>query len=119
MRRAFTSPVPGAHAAPVGAGAQGAPARLRRGQDDGLHAGTERRQAQGPAVLRRLELSGGKLKVQPFYDGSLGNDIAATQSVRTGSLDMVITSTAPLVGMLPSIGVFDLPFLFNNEREAD
>ena len=66
-----------------------------------------------------LELSGGKLKVQPFYDGSLGNDIAATQSVRTGSLDMVITSTAPLVGMLPSIGVFDLPFLIGNEREAD
>ena len=32
---------------------------------------------------------------------------------------MVITSTAPLVGILPSIGVFDLPFLFNNEREAD
>jgi hypothetical protein len=39
--------------------------------------------------------------------------------VRTGSLDMVITSTAPLVGILPSIGVFDLPFLFSNEREAD
>ena len=32
---------------------------------------------------------------------------------------MVITSTAPLVGILPSIGVFDLPFLFSNEREAD
>jgi len=66
-----------------------------------------------------LEKSGGKLKLQPFYDGALGNDIAATSSVRTGSLDMVITSTAPLVGILPSIGVFDLPFLFGNEREAD
>ena len=66
-----------------------------------------------------LEKSGGKLKLQPFYDGSLGNDIAATSSVRTGSLDMVITSTAPLAGILPSIGVFDLPFLFSNEREAD
>lgn len=66
-----------------------------------------------------LEKSGGKLKLQPYYDGSLGNDIAATSSVRTGSLDMVITSTAPLVGILPAIGVFDLPFLFSNEREAD
>jgi TRAP-type transport system periplasmic protein len=66
-----------------------------------------------------LEKSGGKLKLQPFYDGSLGNDIAATSSVRTGSLDMVITSTAPLAGILPAIGVFDLPFLFSNEREAD
>jgi len=66
-----------------------------------------------------LDRSGGKLKLQPFFDGALGNDIAATSSVRTGSLDMVITSTAPLVGILPSIGVFDLPFLFGNEREAD
>ena len=66
-----------------------------------------------------LEKSGGKLKLQAFYDGALGNDIAATSSVRTGSLDMVITSTAPLVGILPSIGVFDLPFLFANEKEAD
>lgn len=32
---------------------------------------------------------------------------------------MVITSTSPLVGMVPELGVFDLPFLFNNEGEAD
>ena len=78
---------------------------------------------QGNGVVKMsactLDRSGGKLKLQPFYDGALGNDIAATSSVRTGSLDMVITSTAPLVGILPSIGVFDLPFLFSNEREAD
>src|SRR5262245_6179144 len=63
--------------------------------------------------------TGGKLKLQVFYDAALGNDIAATSSVRTGTLDMVITSTAPLVGIVPQLGVFDLPFLFNNEREAD
>ena len=66
-----------------------------------------------------LEKSGNKLKLQPFYDGALGNDIAATQSVRTGTLVLVITSTAPLVGIVPALGVFDLPFLFNNEQEAD
>jgi tripartite ATP-independent transporter DctP family solute receptor len=65
------------------------------------------------------EKSGGKLKLQPFYDGVLGNDINATQSARSGTLDMLITSTAPLVTMVPSWGVFDLPFLFNNEKEAD
>lgn len=63
--------------------------------------------------------SGGKLKIQPFYDSVLGNDVAATTSVRTGTLDMVLVSTAPLVGIVPALGVFDLPFLFNNEREAD
>lgn len=66
-----------------------------------------------------LAKSGGKLKIQPYWDGALGNDLNATQSVRTGSLDMVLTSTAPLVGIVPSLGVFDLPFLFGNEAEAD
>jgi tripartite ATP-independent transporter DctP family solute receptor len=32
---------------------------------------------------------------------------------------MVITSSSPLVGILPDLGVFDLPFLFANEKEAD
>jgi len=66
-----------------------------------------------------LAKSGGKLKLTPYWDGALGNDLTATQSVRTGQIEMVLTSTAPLVGILPELGVFDLPFLFNNEKEAD
>lgn len=66
-----------------------------------------------------LAKSGGKLKITPYWDGSLGNDMTATQSVRSGSVDMVLTSTAPLVGIVPELGVFDLPFLFSNEKEAD
>jgi TRAP-type transport system periplasmic protein len=66
-----------------------------------------------------LEKSGGKMKIQPFWDGALGNDLTATQQVRTGSLDMVLTSTAPLTSIVPALGVFDLPFLFNDEKEAD
>jgi TRAP-type transport system periplasmic protein len=65
------------------------------------------------------EKSGGKMKLQAFWGGSLGGDLQATQSLRTGTLEMVITSTSPLVGILPELGVFDLPFLFNSEAEAD
>ncbi|HEY5795140.1 MAG TPA: TRAP transporter substrate-binding protein [Bosea sp. (in: a-proteobacteria)] len=72
--------------------------------------------AMGACTLAK---SGGKMKIQPFWDGALGNDLTATQSVRTGSLDMVLTSTAPLASIIPSLGVFDLPFLFNDEKEAD
>lgn len=88
-----------------------------------LSASVPKEHPMGHGVARMaactLEKSGGKLKIQAFWDASLGNDIAATQSVRTGTLDMVLTSTAPLAGLVPAIGVFDLPFLFNNEREAD
>lgn len=66
-----------------------------------------------------LQKSGGKMKIQAYWDGSLGNDLTATQQVRTGSLEMVLTSTAPLTSIVPALGVFDLPFLFNNEKEAD
>ena len=66
-----------------------------------------------------LEKSGGRMKIQAYWDGSLGNDLTATQQVRTGSLEMVLTSTAPLTSTVPSLGVFDLPFLFNDEKEAD
>jgi tripartite ATP-independent transporter DctP family solute receptor len=66
-----------------------------------------------------LAKSGGKLKLTPYWDGALGSDMTATQSVRSGQIEMVLTSTAPLVGILPELGVFDLPFLFNNEKEAD
>jgi tripartite ATP-independent transporter DctP family solute receptor len=66
-----------------------------------------------------LEKTGGKMKIQPYWDGALGNDLTATQSVRTGSLEMVLTSTAPLTSIIPAFGIFDLPFLFNDEKEAD
>ena len=66
-----------------------------------------------------LQKSGHKMKIQPYWDGALGNDLTATQQVRTGSLEMVLTSTAPLTSIVPALGVFDLPFLFNNEAEAD
>ena len=33
--------------------------------------------------------------------------------------EAVVTSSSPLVGIVPALGVFDLPFLFASEREAD
>jgi tripartite ATP-independent transporter DctP family solute receptor len=63
--------------------------------------------------------SGGKTKLQAFWGGALGGDLQATQALRSGTQEMVITSSSPLVGILPDLGVFDLPFLFANESEAD
>ena len=65
------------------------------------------------------EKSGGKMKLQGFWGNALGGDLQATQQLRSGTLEMVITSTSPLVGILPDLGVFDLPFLFANAKEAD
>ncbi len=65
------------------------------------------------------EKSGGKMKLQAFWGGALGGDLQATQSLRSGTQEMVVTSSSPLIGILPDLGVFDLPFLFANAKEAD
>lgn len=63
--------------------------------------------------------SGGKLKIAAFWGGAAGNDLQATQALRAGTQEMVCTSSSPLVGIVKELGVFDLPFLFANEKEAD
>jgi TRAP-type transport system periplasmic protein len=65
------------------------------------------------------EKSDGKMQLTAFWGGALGGDLQATQALRSGTQEMVVTSSSPLVGILPALGVFDLPFLFANEEEAD
>lgn len=64
------------------------------------------------------EKSGGKMKIQTFFDGALGNDAPAIAQLRSGTLEMVVTATSAMSQMIPSAAVFDLPFLFANEKEA-
>jgi tripartite ATP-independent transporter DctP family solute receptor len=65
------------------------------------------------------ERSGGALEVNAFWGGALGGDLDATQALRSGTQEMVVTSSSPLAGLMPALGVFDLPFLFADEAEAD
>ncbi|KFE33413.1 DctP family TRAP transporter solute-binding subunit, partial [Thioclava atlantica] len=62
--------------------------------------------------------TGGKMKLQAYWSGALGGDLQATQALRSGVLDAVVTSSSPLVGIEPALGVFDLPFLFQSNEEA-
>ncbi len=63
--------------------------------------------------------TGGAWTLNAFWSSALGDDLTATQALRSGTQEMVITSTSPLVGIEPALGVFDLPFLFADEAEAD
>ncbi|SDI24950.1 TRAP transporter substrate-binding protein [Propionivibrio dicarboxylicus] len=62
--------------------------------------------------------SGGKIKLTGYYNGVLGNDNQAVAALRSGTQEMVITSSSPLAGLIKELGIFDLPFLFANEKEA-
>ena len=45
--------------------------------------------------------TGGKMKIQSFTDGVLGNDAQMVSAARTGTLDIVNTSTSPIAGVVP------------------
>lgn len=62
--------------------------------------------------------TGGKIKINAFWGGSAGGDLAATQATRAGTQEIVCTSGSALVGIVKELGAFDLPFLFANEKEA-
>lgn len=65
------------------------------------------------------EKTDGKMKIRGFYNGELGDDAEATQSVRSGSIEMVVTGAAAIGGIEPAMSAFELPFLFASDAEVD
>lgn len=65
------------------------------------------------------EASNGRITVENYYSSVLGDDTKATEACRSGELEIASTSTAPLVGLIPELAIFDIPFLFNSYEEAD
>jgi tripartite ATP-independent transporter DctP family solute receptor len=63
--------------------------------------------------------SNGRFKVEVFANATLGDDVKATDSVRSGTLEMVVTALSPLASMNKQFNIFDFPFLFPNEKAAD
>ena len=63
--------------------------------------------------------SKGNIGVEVYSGAQLGDDTTATEMVVAGQLEINNTSTAPLVGYVPELGIFDIPFLFADETEAD
>ena len=61
----------------------------------------------------------GKYTVQAYANAQLGDDVRATESVRMGTLEMVMTSSSPLTGLVPEFNVFDLPFIVTSFKAAD
>ena len=58
--------------------------------------------------------SKGNIGVEVYSGAQLGDEM-----VVAGQLEINNTSTAPLVGYVPELGIFDIPFLFADEAEAD
>jgi tripartite ATP-independent transporter DctP family solute receptor len=60
-----------------------------------------------------------KYDIQVYTNAQLGDDVRATEAVKAGMLDAVVTTLAPVGGIVKETMVFDLPFLFTDEQVAD
>jgi tripartite ATP-independent transporter DctP family solute receptor len=63
--------------------------------------------------------SGGKMKVRAIGAAALGADTQMQQALIGGAQEMMVGSTATLVGITKEMALWDTPFLFSNAKEAD
>jgi TRAP-type transport system periplasmic protein len=65
------------------------------------------------------KLSGGKMKIRAIGAAALGSDVQMQQALIGGAQEMMVGSTATLVGITKEMALWDSPFLFSNAKEAD
>jgi TRAP-type transport system periplasmic protein len=65
------------------------------------------------------EQSGGRLRVQGFLGGTLGDENVTVQETRRGAIQVFGGSTAALATSVPELSVLELPYLFRNLEEVD
>ena len=58
------------------------------------------------------------VKVQAFHGGVLGSDEKQLQAVQAGTQELYIGTLAPLSSRVKEVQVWDLPFMFQNEKEV-
>jgi len=86
-------------------------------------AGPEDNHPASPGMKKFAELvsqkSGGKMKVNLFFNSALGTDQAVVSSLKGGTVEMAVMNTGILASEAKELAIFDFPFLFANEKESD
>jgi TRAP-type transport system periplasmic protein len=62
--------------------------------------------------------TGGRIKVQAFYSGSLGGERESIEAVQLGTQELTFTSTGPVPNFVPAARILDIPFLFRDKAHA-
>jgi tripartite ATP-independent transporter DctP family solute receptor len=103
-------------------GAQGALAQDVQSRIIRFGFGNPDSSPSGQGVKHFAELvekkSGGKMKVRLFGGAVFGADMAMQTALTAGTQEMMVGSTATLVGMVKEFGILDLPFVFQTPEEA-
>jgi len=62
------------------------------------------------------ERSNGRIKVEVYPDGALGGERDVCEGLQLGTIEMAMPSNAPLTAFVPSMNLFELPFLFKDDK---
>lgn len=68
-------------------------------------------------LAERLENSKTGLSLQVYPQGQVGGEKDAIEQVKLGAITMTTVANANLQSFAPSVGVFDIPFLFRDATE--
>lgn len=68
-------------------------------------------------LSKRLEDSKTGLSLTVFPQGQVGGEKDAVEQVQLGAITMTTVATSNLASFAPSVGVFDIPFLFRDPTE--
>ena len=60
----------------------------------------------------------GEVTVTIYPNAELGEESKLLESLRTGTVDIGIITSGPIINFLPGFGVLDLPFLFSSPEHA-
>lgn len=60
----------------------------------------------------------GRVIIETFPASQIGAERELTEGLSLGTVDLVVSSTAPVTNFVPELGVLDLPFLFNDRDAA-
>ncbi len=119
-----SKPAESAPSSQTPAASSGAPAQA--GGDIGEHAWTLGMDSPKDTVTyfygQKLSeelaaLSGGKMVIDVYTDGTLGGDVALLESCKDGSVTFVVQTTAPEVNFIPELAVFDMPVVYPTIQE--
>ena len=58
------------------------------------------------------------VKIQTFHNAVLGSDEKQLQAVQAGTQELYIGTLAPLSAKVKEVQIWDLPFMFANEKEV-
>ncbi|MBT2583370.1 TRAP transporter substrate-binding protein [Planococcus sp. ISL-109] len=64
------------------------------------------------------ERTDGRVTIEVFANSEIGAERELTEGMGLGTVDLVVSSTAPVTNFVPELEVLDVPFLFNDRESA-